>query len=99
MRIPGFEDLFTCGGGPQKGNSMCFVFRNKADDALKYPWVGASFDGNLEYTAEYTTKILQKAISDWKSEPWYSLLDQLLDQCGYKYVKGRAGSRLEIPRS
>jgi len=85
-------DLFTCGGGPDKGNSMCPIFHSKIDDAFKYPWVGTAFYGNPEYTAEFITKTLQKAISDyskdpentsfmfvlrdWKSAPWYALLDQ-----------------------
>lgn len=85
-------DLLTCGVGLQKGNSMCPIVHRKMDDALKYPWVGATFYGNPEYTVEFVQKTLQKAISgyskdlantsfiyvfpDGKSAPWYSLLDQ-----------------------
>lgn len=35
-------DLLNCGGGPQKGNSMCPILYSQLDDAFKYPWVGAA---------------------------------------------------------
>lgn len=42
-------DLLTCGGREILGNSICPIGHSKKGDALKYPWVGASFYGNPEY--------------------------------------------------
>lgn len=73
---------------------MCLMLQCKRDNAFKYPLIGVSFYLNPEHTAEYITRTLQKAVSDydkepnnlsfmfvwpdWKSAPWHELLGQLL---------------------
>lgn len=62
-------ELFTCGGGPNKGNSMCPLFHSNLDDAFKYSRTGASFYGNPEYTVDFITKTLPKVVSEFSKDP------------------------------